>query len=991
VVVIAVSFFAFSYIGVPEGHKGAVKLAKNTAIDFDTWIDINNVRMVTTNKGSISWDLVTGNAGLEYPKGTGKLAIFAAGIWMGGMVGDELRYIQAAYGQEWFMGPITSSSPNDGSFPVTWADGTDQLWQVWKMTKGDGPENPDYAGWVSNAPYGAPLDATGAPLVTGDQTLWTIFNDADPSKHTHGSGSTRPLNIECIETIFAFDKSGALGNTIFVKLDFENKGPDVITDFYASFWSDPDLGDAFNDIVGCDPELGLGFCYNADNVDGVYVGEGACVGYDFFQGVLDDAGNILGMTSFNKYINGTDPRTAQESYNYQQGLTAAGAALIDPTTGNVTKYYCNGDPVTNSGWVDTAPADRRLMCNTGPTTLNPGDKNTIVVGLVLGSGKERLGAISAVRYNDIFAQGAFDTDFEIPPDPPSPNVTIVALSDHFYVSWQDNAEDYTAAGYEFEGYNVYVTNKPAATSKSDWKRVDTFDVVNDVQKIFGITFDEETGLLLEAPIQFGSDAGIKRFIKVTSDVWTGGGYPMVAQKDYYYCVTAYAYNPIGAPLALESVFNELTITPKTALPGTDYGVVAANTVTEATHSSGAGVGEVTITVVNPQLVTGNSYKVTFTDMGGGIVAWNLLSGSTVKLSEQTNFEGDWNYPFVDGLLVKVSGVNSAPTRFADCYHTDESLGSAVLESDVTVTLADGSTETFAAGSARIRHPFRYYFRDTYEAFTPHADPPTAPDIMGQDFEVRCVGPGNGQTATAIDGAMSGWAVLGNHVTQFEVWNIEAEGGPQQINFCWRDRDGNGLINAYKPVSYDRLVIVNTPYDPSGTYTPASQNATWYFSVYEDDGDLADPNFVDDDQWTAGQIRRMEINNPLTAGVDEFTFATTAPIIGDQTVAKDAFFEKIRIVPNPYYGFSLYERTRFQRIMLFTNLPEQCTIRIFDLGGTIIRSIEKDSQDPTYRWDMLTDYQLPLGSGVYIAHITSTYGEKILKFAVFTEQETLETY
>jgi hypothetical protein len=42
--------------------------------------------------------------------------------------------------------------------------------------------------------------------------------------------------------------------------------------------------------------------------------------------------------------------------------------------------------------------------------------------------------------------------------------------------------------------------------------------------------------------------------------------------------------------------------------------------------------------------------------------------------------------------------------------------------------------------------------------------------------------------------------------------------------------------------------------------------------------------------------------------------------------------------------------------------------------------------------MLTDYQLPLGSGVYIAHIESPkYGSIILKFAVFTEQETLETY
>jgi len=90
---LGLSFFAFSYTGLPEGKKKGAALYKGAATDYDTWIDINNVRMVTSNQGSIAWDNVTGNAGLEYPKGTGKLAIFAAGIWMGGMVGGELRYI----------------------------------------------------------------------------------------------------------------------------------------------------------------------------------------------------------------------------------------------------------------------------------------------------------------------------------------------------------------------------------------------------------------------------------------------------------------------------------------------------------------------------------------------------------------------------------------------------------------------------------------------------------------------------------------------------------------------------------------------------------------------------------------------------------------------------------------------------------------------------------------------------------------------------------
>jgi hypothetical protein len=292
---------------------------------------------------------------------------------------------------------------------------------------------------------------------------------------------------------------------------------------------------------------------------------------------------------------------------------------------------------------------------------------------------------------------------------------------------------------------------------------------------------------------------------------------------------------------------------------------------------------------------------------------------------------------------------------------------------------------------RITNTLRFYFRGYSTVFTPNSGQgPTG--LLGRDILVKVKGYGLGQTATAITGGPEGYTVTGNHALPFEFWDNENPDGPMQINACHWDRDNNGEFNAYPDEAYDRIILVHTPYDPNGTHTPASENATWYFSMYEDDGDISDPNYTGDDTFTPGQEALLQFDNSLAAGDDEFTITTQAPVVNDLTLAKDMFMNKIRIVPNPYYGFSKYERTRFQRVMLFTNLPEQCTIRIFDLGGTLIRTIEKDSQDPTYRWDMLTDYQLPLGSGVYIAHIQhASYGSTILKFAVFTEQETLETY
>ena len=138
--------------------------------------------------------------------------------------------------------------------------------------------------------------------------------------------------------------------------------------------------------------------------------------------------------------------------------------------------------------------------------------------------------------------------------------------------------------------------------------------------------------------------------------------------------------------------------------------------------------------------------------------------------------------------------------------------------------------------------------------------------------------------------------------------------------------------------------------------------------------------------------KVRIDNPLVAGTDEFSFSTVAGQINDATLAKEQFKSDIRVVPNPYYGFSLYETNRFERVIKFINLPEKCTIRIFDLLGTLLRTIEKNDDASVYDWDIKTDFELPLASGVYIYHVESaTLGSVIGKMVIFAEMETLQTY
>jgi len=131
----------------------------------------------------------------------------------------------------------------------------------------------DYLNWpYLPAPSGqrAAADTLGNPLVQGDLTLWSVYNDADLRQATNVAPAARSRCLEIQQTTFAFARGGALGNIIFLKFRIINKGVNNLDSTYISIWADPDLGDASDDLVGCDTTLSLGYCYNETDNDAVY-------------------------------------------------------------------------------------------------------------------------------------------------------------------------------------------------------------------------------------------------------------------------------------------------------------------------------------------------------------------------------------------------------------------------------------------------------------------------------------------------------------------------------------------------------------------------------------------------------------------------------------------------------------------------------------------------------------------------------------------------
>ena len=73
-------------------------------------------------------------------------------------------------------------------------------------------------------------------------------------------------------------------------------------------------------------------------------------------------------------------------------------------------------------------------------------------------------------------------------------------------------------------------------------------------------------------------------------------------------------------------------------------------------------------------------------------------------------------------------------------------------------------------------------------------------------------------------------------------------------------------------------------------------------------------------------------------------------------------------------------------------PKQATIRIFNLAGSLVNTIIKDSPSQFTIWNLTNHKGLPVASGIYLLHIDmGPLGVKILKSAIIMEQQFLDNY
>jgi hypothetical protein len=343
-------------------------------------------------------------------------------------------------------------------YSVTSANGFGSLaYQNWTVAVALGADFHDLNG---DGVYDPNVDR---PDILGDRISWCVINDGtDMSIRSQGL-QTLPMGLEIYQQVWAFARADELGNVVFFRYRLINADTSDVDDFIFSIWADPDIGEATDDLIGCDTTLSLGYIYNNgpdDGGAGPYGTDPPAFGVDFFQGpVVESPGDSaflfrgpwfgidtlldmrnLPMTAYTFYNNAGEidsfpspSQNAPRARLYQEGgFNGHGGPIFPPNYGtggqptDPPRFFYPGDPFAGTGWRDSTEADKRFLVNTGPFQLpvwedlngngrpEPGEPGVqdIVIAYMIGQGADAFESVKTLKEEvDEFAQLVYNNNY----------------------------------------------------------------------------------------------------------------------------------------------------------------------------------------------------------------------------------------------------------------------------------------------------------------------------------------------------------------------------------------------------------------------------------------------------------------------------------------------------------------------------------------------------------------------------------------------------
>ena len=418
-------------------------------------ININNVNATILGNGSCFVPQATDEWGnfpcttWEVPAGSGKGTIFQHSLWFGGLDNTDSLHLAAfrfgQVGQEYWSGPLKTT---DATLDLMTALKYHHIWNLTRAEIDDfiahhGEANykmpKDILTWPAHgegnyaynlAPF-VDIDGDGHynpfagdyPDIKGDQCLFFIFND---SYNEHGESGGKKIGLEVHAMVYAYNAPDdeALNNTVFVNYQFFNRSGNNYHDVYLGLWTDWDIGDIWDDYVGCDVQRNSCFAYNGWEWDHYYDTILPVQVLTILAGPNTNANQRLGLTGF-MYHNNTpgdngDPSISEDFYNYLRGLWKNGQPMLyggnaynSGTLDLPCKYMFPGDSdpdnIGTNGiqpegygtngvyWTEeqcgNTPSDRRGLAMVGPFSLPAGGMQELDYALITAWGNESQSAM----------------------------------------------------------------------------------------------------------------------------------------------------------------------------------------------------------------------------------------------------------------------------------------------------------------------------------------------------------------------------------------------------------------------------------------------------------------------------------------------------------------------------------------------------------------------------------------------------------------------
>jgi hypothetical protein len=590
----------------------------------------------------------------------------------------------------------------------------------------------------------------------------------------------------------------------------------------------------------------------------------------------------------------------------------------------------------------------QILFGSGPFPLKQNRRERFSVALVFGNDLEDL------TFNKETVQQIYNANYNFAKPPYKATLTAVAGDKKVFLYWDNISEESRdpflgyqdndpTKGYkkDFEGYLIYRSEEPEfndikviTDSKGDpkyWKPIAQYDLIDSIKGPDPIGING-------AHFWRGNNSGLQHSY-IDNNVING--------QTYYYALVAYDQGDpnLGTrglipsettKIISQDVAGNIEFVDINCAVVTPNAPVAGYIPPEILPGdrSGVGSGAYSAQVINPgELKEGAQYKVEFNSTETSFPLYNTSSFNIVRT--------------YNGAVETVQENVDASTIGRDKFTTPFDGIILSITNDTLILLNENQTGWLVGESNLLLMPTRDV---TSKALT-----------WPSDYILQFSDP-----STFIDTTR-----FTNIPVPFVIMNITSG---QQVDIELKDVDGSKSLTLQ-----DTIQIIEYVAEPRNV---ANSRISWNVSYEPPLFPGTQPVHPKD-----GDRYLITTTKPFKTG-DYFTFSAKSAKV-DNTMAEDAL-EKISVVPNPYVATNRWEKRtisltgRGERRIDFINLPSKCTIRIYTLTGTLVKTLSKDSApgDGSISWNLVSEDGMDIAYGLYIYHVDAPeIGEKIGKFAI----------